>query len=511
MPVSFNHIPDSLRVPLFYAELDASRAGFFQRALTSLLLGLKTSGGTAPANELIQVTSAASAETLFGKGSQLASMVDVYKRNDPFTELWCIPLSEAGGATALKYVLTFAANATKAGTFYFEVGRVRVAVQVTVGQTPAATATALAAAINARKDSGFEAEASAAVVTITSISKGAVYIEDEMAVVKSTDPDLVALAPTGQTATLAAAVVGTGASPSLAAAITAMGEKVFDAVVCPFHDSTSLDALKAEFNESAGRWSYTRQLYGHVYAAAKGTVAGLGAIGEGAGRNNPHELIVGIPSSATRAWSPTPSWLWATAAAAQTIKSASNDPARPLQTLPLYGCFLDERAAHTLSEQNTLLFDGVSTINVVAGTPRISRLITTYRLNPSGEPDTAYLDVTTLYTLAHILRYLKSRITSKFGRHKLANDGIRIGEGQALVTPRLLRAELIAGYAQLEAEGLVENHEQFVRHLIVERDINDPNRVNVLYPPDLVNQLRVFAVVAQFRLQYEAQADEDTE
>ena len=29
-----------------------------------------------------------------------------------------------------------------------------------------------------------------------------------------------------------------------------------------------------------------------------------------------------------------------------------------------------------------------------------------------------------------------------------------------------------------------------------------PCTVNVLYPPDLINQLRIFAVLAQFRLQY---------
>ena len=50
--------------------------------------------------------------------------------------------------------------------------------------------------------------------------------------------------------------------------------------------------------------------------------------------------------------------------------------------------------------------------------------------------------------------------------------------------------------------GLVENLAAFKANLIVERDDNDPNRVNVLYPPDLVNQLRVFAVLNQFRLQY---------
>lgn len=42
----------------------------------------------------------------------------------------------------------------------------------------------------------------------------------------------------------------------------------------------------------------------------------------------------------------------------------------------------------------------------------------------------------------------------------------------------------------------------FQQYLIVERDPNNPNRLSVLFPPDLVNQLRVFALLYQFRLQY---------
>ncbi|MDY9036737.1 phage tail sheath C-terminal domain-containing protein, partial [Escherichia coli] len=48
----------------------------------------------------------------------------------------------------------------------------------------------------------------------------------------------------------------------------------------------------------------------------------------------------------------------------------------------------------------------------------------------------------------------------------------------------------------------VENYELFKQYLVVERDASDPNRLNTLFPPDYVNQLRVFAVVNQFRLQY---------
>ena len=64
------------------------------------------------------------------------------------------------------------------------------------------------------------------------------------------------------------------------------------------------------------------------------------------------------------------------------------------------------------------------------------------------------------------------------------------------------RPSAIAAYSILESMGLVENMELFKANLIVERNATDPNRVDVLFPPDLVNQLRVFAMLVQFRLQY---------
>ena len=131
---------------------------------------------------------------------------------------------------------------------------------------------------------------------------------------------------------------------------------------------------------------------------------------------------------------------------------------------------------------------------------RIERAITTYQTNAFGSSDNSYLDVSTLFTLAFILRDLKTVITSKYPRHKLASDGTHFGSGQAVVTPSIIRAELIAEYQKLEEKALVENLDAFKQNLIVERNADDPNRVDVLLPPDLVNQLRIFAVLAQFRL-----------
>jgi phage tail sheath gpL-like len=79
---------------------------------------------------------------------------------------------------------------------------------------------------------------------------------------------------------------------------------------------------------------------------------------------------------------------------------------------------------------------------------------------------------------------------------------VRFGAGQPIVTPKTIKAELIALYDELEAQGLVENAEIFAENLVVERNAIDSNRVDIVFPPDYVNQLRIFAVLNQFRLNY---------
>jgi phage tail sheath gpL-like len=207
--------------------------------------------------------------------------------------------------------------------------------------------------------------------------------------------------------------------------------------------------------------------------------------------------------------SPSPTFEWSAAYAAKAQRSLVNDPARPLQTLSLNGIKLAPlQQRFNTPEINTLAQSGLATQKAGSDNqPMISRETTTYQLNLYGNPDTAYELVTTLATLAKLIRNQKQAVTSKFPRMKLANDGTRFGPGQAIVTPSIIKMELIAEYAADSYNGLVENISAFEQNLLVERDSTDPNRVNVLYPPDLINQLRVFAVLAQFRLQYNANID----
>jgi phage tail sheath gpL-like len=247
-----------------------------------------------------------------------------------------------------------------------------------------------------------------------------------------------------------------------------------------------------------------RQLYGHLFCAKRDTYSNLIIWGET--RNFGITSVMGIePEYAS------PSYEVAAAYTAKAARALTNDPARPLQTLSL-NKMLPAAAERrfNLPELNSIAGVGIATQKTgLDNVCRIMRETTTAKYNLYGFSDDAYELVTTLATLAKLIRNQRQAITSKFPRHKLANDGTRFGVGQKIVTPKSVKAELISQYRIDEFNGLVEDVSAYKEHLIVERDPNNANRLNVLYPPDLINQLRIFAVLVQFRLQYSRGQDQE--
>lgn len=493
MPVSFNQIPSNLRVPLFYAEVDGSQAGSFVNNNRALLIGYMLATGAADPGVPHLVTRTDQAKQLFGVGSVLARMVDFFKRGNDFTELWCVALSEPAAGVAQQHTLTVTGPATEAGTLSLYVAAQRLQIGVANGDTADAVATAIAAAINANTDLPVTAAAAGAVVTTTARHKGLLGADIDFrlnyhgSLAGETTPAGIAVA--------VAATVAAAGAPDIAVALDGIGDEPFEYVAHPFTDAATLDAFRDEFSSATGRWSYSQQIYGHVVSAEAGSVGALQTFG--ASRNDEHHSVVGFEDS------PSPPWEWAAATLAAVAKSVDADPARPFQTLPLIGILPPPpQSCFIMTERQTLLSNGIATFTVAGGVVRIERLVTTYQKNAFAQPDASFLDSETLFTLSYVLRFLRQRITTKYARHKLANDGTRFGAGQAIVTPKTIRAELIAGYSEMEFSGVVENMDAFKANLVVERNANDPNRLDVLYPPDLVNQLRIFAVLAQFRLQY---------
>lgn len=374
------------------------------------------------------------------------------------------------------------------------VGRTRVQAVVVNGDDVAAVAASIKDAITADVSLPFTASSAAGVVTLTARHKGLSGNEIPVTLNYYGFGGGEVL-PAGIQIAVAVGAAGTGA-PVLTGAMAAMADEPFDYIGHPFNDTASVNTFATEMNDTSGRWSYARQLYGHVYTAKSGTLSELVAAGDQF--NHQHITLAGYEPTTQ-----TPVDELAASRLARVAVFIRNDPARPTQTGELVGMLPAAKGQRfTMMEQQSLLAHGVATAYVESGTLRIQRDVTTYKKNAYGAADNSYLDSETLHTSAYVLRRLKSVITSKYGRHKLANDGTRFGPGQAVVTPAVIKGELLATYRQLERAGIVENYDLFKQYLIVERDANDPNRLNTLFPPDYINQLRVFAVVNQFRLQY---------
>lgn len=494
MTVSFNTIPANLRVPLFYAEVDNSQAGYFSQNLRTLIVGQKTAAGTGAANTPMLVSRTDEAKQLAGVGSIAARMHEIYRANDATGEVWMLLLDDLGAGVANVRTITITGNATESGTLSLYIAGQKLQVAVVLGDAPTAIATAIAAAINAAVNLPVTATSAAGVVTCTCRHKGAVGNDIDYRL------NYRGLAggektPAGITVAFAQTVAGSG-TPTLTTALAALGDEEYDFIIHPYTDSTSLDAFKTLMNDTTGRWAYNRQIYGHVYTAKADTFANLVTLG--LARNDQHASIAGYETGV-----PNPSWEYAAAYGARNAVFIAADPARPTQTGELIGILPSAAAGRFIqTERGTLLNSGIATSYVGGSAQRVERAITTYQKNAWNQADPSYLDSETMHTLAHILRRLRYAVTQKYPRHKLANDGTRFGAGQAIVTPSVVRGEILSEYAALEEQGIVENAKAFAANLIVERDANDPNRLNVLYPPDLVNQLRVFAVLAQFRLQY---------
>lgn len=493
--IPFNTLPAQLRVPLFYAEIDNSMASYFARQNRTLIVAPKLAAGTAAVNVPVLCNNVGQAIQYGGRGSILARMVEAYRKNDDFGELWVLPVADPAAGTAATKTITVTGPATAAGVIALCVAGQRLQIGVDAGDTAANIAAAIAAAVQTAPDLPYTAAAVDGVCTLTCKHKGLVGndIDVRHSYLGASGGETL---PAGVGLAIATGVAAAGA-PDLDAAIAAMGDEEYDYIVIPWSDTGSLDVFKAEMNDVTGRWSPLRMIYGHVFTAKVASHASLVTLGQG--RNDPHCSIMGLADT------PTPSYEIAAAFAARAARSLNNDPARPLQTLAMTGVLpppVDSR--FTIQERNVLYWGGISSVVVAGGEVRIDRGITTYRVNAYDQPDPSYLNITTVATLAYVVRFLRQRITQKYGRHKVADDGTPFGAGSAIVTPSIARGELVAAYGDLMDLGLVENIEAFKANLIVERNATDPSRLDVLFAPDLVNELNIVALLVQFRQQYPA-------
>ena len=296
--------------------------------------------------------------------------------------------------------------------------------------------------------------------------------------------------PSGVTVTAVQTIAG-ATDPSLSTAITAMGEDLYDYVLCPFAGSTELDLLKTAMD---ARWAYNKQVYGHVFTVKRDTKTNLLAFG--ATRNNKHETVFGVYDY------PSPTWEILGSIGGLLSNLLDSDPALPEQDLVLDGIVFPKAGStgrFSQEEREALLEGGIATLTAGRNSCAIERSVTTYQTNAQSLPDTTYLDVQTSFTMMRCARYMRRRILSKFGRKKLGDDNSRLPASSNVVTPSVVFQELVSIYGDLIELGWVEDITWFKDNAKVVRDGSDRNRLNILFPPDFVNQFRVAATLFRFK------------
>lgn len=496
-------IPDNYKIPGPNTQIDPSQAGTPVAPKWMLLVGHITAAANIPANRAVACGTNADADIAFGPGSMLARMFKTAFKGVTSVPIICLTIAEPAAGVAASGTITVAAAPTVAGTLALYVAGQKVPVAIVSADTTATVAAKIAAAVNATPDLPVTATVAAAVVTLTCKWKGltgnSITVLDSYLGTYGGEALPAGLALTYPTGNLLANGTGT---PDFTSAIAILGDRPYKFAGLGFHDSGSYAVWDAEYGfTDSGRWGPYRQSYGQIFSARRGTYSDTFLWGQS---NN--SALISTMGFETQ--SPSPSWEWTAAYTAAAAFSINAYPAQPLQTLPLIGVlpapadFRWNKAQLNSLAQVGIAIQGTDIYGGSTNQPVILREQTNYQKNAYGQADNAFEVVTTLATLDERYTRVRQSLTNRFPRCALANDGTKFGAGKPIVTPLMIKGQMVADYRAMELDGLVENADQYIANLSVVRSATEPNTVEISDPPDVVNQLRRMNIKASFRLQF---------
>lgn len=461
--ISFETIPSSIRKPGAYAELNTKLA---VRTLPSnkqrlLLLGQRLANPAVLAGQAVKVFSDAEAAGFFGRGSVLHLMVKAAIAANRYVEITAVGLDDAGTATAATATITFAGTATTAGVATARIAGVPIEMGVASQQTAAASATSMAALINAQTDLPMTAAVAGAVITLTARNKGTVG-NDVAVEVASTAAGLTVSA---------SQATGGAVDPDITNVLAGLFAASEEIIVSSLATQASLTILRTHIDARSD--SIEKRGAVGIYAS-RGTLSAATTL---AGQLNSGRLV-----SALLPGTPSPSYQ--VAAAFASVVAFEEDPAMPLNYLSLPGIVAPNMASRLgRTEQEVCLANGVSPLQVGPGDlVQIVRAVTTYTVNQTGTADISLLDLTTIRTFDYCRKAWVERIQLRFPRSKKTAE-----------VKKRIRSELLDVAYKLEELEIIENVDANKEGFIVEDDSQDPNRANARIPMDVVNGLHVFA------------------
>ena len=497
MAIPFNETPATRLIGGHDIEVDPSFLNASDADRPVVIVGGITSDATVAQKTVQTVYGASHAAKLFGAGSQLHNMVEFYRALDPTGSLLCIGLDDAASSVAATGNIVIAGTATEAGTLDIYIGGEfeqagalkHVQVAVANGDAHTAVATALKTAIDALTMLPVTAgTVSVGTVPITANNKGtpgnSIPVVKEYRTGEKVPAGLTVTVPT----------MGSGATdPTLSEALAVLGDQPVLLVVHPYTDTTNLNGAKTWLDSAGtGRWAPGNHLGGHAITASLNTASALETLG--AARNDPAHTIFGLEKG-----SPSIPWCYAAHAAARLRQRIETDPGRQHRgrTLPrILPAPIDKR--FDAAEREALLDDGISTHTVVGGVVAIEQVVTTWQTDAQGQASDAFRYLTTRTNIDYQVQQIAA-LAAPYSDWKLGADGSNFDDGQAVMTPKRWKG-LLAGLAlELEEAALVESASTWLNNIIAEKNGSDPNRLDALFPPNLINNVRRFATLVQPR------------
>ena len=461
--ISFDTIPSSIRKPGKYFEFNTKLA---VRTLPSnlqhvLIVAQRLATGEVAANTIVDIYDDDQAAQYFGAGSVAHLMARAAIKANRYLRLSLVAVNDAAGGVASTGATTLTNDATTVGFARATVGADRTEVSIAAGDTPTDIAAALVIELSKKSDLPVTVSSAAGVITYTAKNKGELGNEIVLGI------EVTAGGMTGAVTPMQNGAV----NPDIAPALTAAFSGGHDIIVTAWNDQTNLTALRTHLDNVSGAFEQRGAIgvYGNIDTlAAATTLAGNINNGRITGILEPNAIDASFELAAAYA----------------SVIAFEEDPARPLNFLPLTGILpndVEDRLGRV--EQETALANGVTPTEIGPGNHvQIVRAVTTYTLDPQGITDISLLDLTTIRTLDYVRRAIRERISLRFPREKLTRR-----------TEFAVRSEIIDVLIKLEELEIVENVADNLDGVIVERDSQDSSRLNARIPTDVVNGLHVFA------------------
>ena len=351
-----NNIPETM-IPGSYAEFNywAGPNGLPRNIQKVLLVGAGT--GTMATDTPSEAYTEAQAESMAGAGSVLHAMYLAAKKAWKYAQITLLRHAEPEGGSAATWTITLATTATKTGRLVLRIGATIVSVSVLVGATPAAQATALAAAVNAKTSLPVTASATDGVVTLTAKNLGA-YISAAGGVSVDVEAD---------TTDMTIAVVktaGVGVVDISNALASAFPER-YHLIGVSVNDSANLGIFRTHLASAADAMEQRGQ---RGIAALHGSVTGAKTLVTGL---NYERLHIGCVLDLVNP-------VWEIAASMCAVFASNSQPNKPMNGLALAGLSVPDVADRwSGEEQDALLYAGVIPLVGVDGELCMVRAVTT--------------------------------------------------------------------------------------------------------------------------------------